>query len=71
MSIEQYIETEFRRYFPDAQSLNVDFFDETIVAHVDGREYRFVCGSDDDFYRFDRVDGLSICDYITIPLMPE
>jgi capsule polysaccharide export protein KpsE/RkpR len=71
-----YIRTEFRRYFPDADRIDVHF-DETseiwtvgVVtmggAHI--RNYEMEVGSDDDYFWFvNKANG----NPITVPYAPE
>jgi hypothetical protein len=77
-TLEQYIEAEFRRYFPDAGNITCfrpsdDPMDEFLCVSVknkDGTEldrWDFESGSDDSYYRFDNGMG----EIITVPLMKE
>lgn len=83
MTIEEYLATEFRRYFPNANDVTVDnnVVDETIHVHVllptgEADHFRLISwvmeiGSDDDWFQFECNAG----DYeglvLTIPLMAE
>lgn len=68
--VDEYLASEFRRYFPDCHEVDVDQReDETI--HVDvlfahPRSYNFLMeiGSDDDFYVFTECTSGMV---ITIP----
>ncbi len=82
MTQAEYLEQEFRRYFPEASDITVDDETETLAVHIltpgakpdHFRLTSWVCkiGSDDDWYIFTTAEA--ICDVaavITIPLMPE
>ena len=74
MTLDEYLEAEFRRYFPDAQKIVVGPLrtDELIFVdvHTDSaiNVWCMEIGSDDDWYSFTHARTGST---ITIPLMPE
>lgn len=75
MAVEQYIEAEFRRYFPSAKSIQAIAEEESIlvlVYHqvregVEPTRWYFECGSDDGYFSFSDGTG----EIITVPLMKE
>lgn len=83
MTPEQYLETEFRRYFPDASDVTVDFDNdsETIHVHITTstgepdhsrlNSWVMEIGSDDSWYTFRPVVELSYENVLTIPFNPE
>lgn len=82
MTLEQYLEAEFRKLFPRVDTIEVTLIDEAIdvilsievmgAGLTDTILYRFEAGSDDDRYLFEpRHDWASTHPLITIPLMPE
>lgn len=80
MTQAEYLEAEFRRYYPDAHTLVVTEVDESIYVDICMPNavlllsWVFACGSDDDYYTFTRVgmDPLfpDTRQVLTIPLMP-
>jgi hypothetical protein len=74
MTPTEYLEAEFRRYFPDANEIDVAFNDDetidvdVVFDHPRSYNFRMEIGSDDDFYVFTEVSSGMI---VTVPLMPE
>lgn len=83
MSPEEYLASEFRRYFDDAADITVDFDNEAETIHVHittptGKPDHFrlnswvmEIGSDDSWYTFRPAVELSYENVLTIPFAPE
>lgn len=72
--LDQYLEAEFRRYFPDLTEFFISHDDHSEVIDVTIHTptvspwyWSFAIGSDDDWYSFSDSNGT----LLTIPLMPE
>lgn len=74
MTPTEYLEAEFRRYFPDATEIDVSFNDDETIdvdvlfVHPIHSMFSMEIGSDDDYFIFTNVETGAI---ITVPLMPE
>lgn len=72
MTQEEYLEAEFRRYFPTATSVAVTSDDEKLTVCVKTPDvapwyFHMEVGSDDDWYEFMDVQGV----ILTIPLQAD
>jgi len=65
---DEYILENFRRIFPDAASIDVQFTDdETIVVRVDAITYEMPISSDDYVFMFTNVDDATDVHEFSIP----
>ena len=76
---ESYLEAEFRRYFPDAASIDIhagnpEIIEARILGPIDDTQsaswienFRMEVGSDDDWFSFQSEHGL----VITLPFLNE
>lgn len=83
MSPEEYLASEFRRYFDDAADITVDFDNEAETIHVHVlhntdvadnfrlSSWSMEIGSDDSWYTFRPAVELSYENVLTIPFAPE
>lgn len=76
MTQSEYLEAEFRRYFPDAENIKATVHDTDEAIHVDVytmggahvQPFYMEIGSDDDYYVFTNTVSGAI---ITVPFHEE